>query len=78
MGLMEDLKVETKVRTCPIFRVMEQLGDEEKKSLQEAFDNPLLTAVFIEDALRKNGFVIAAHVTRHHRNKKCRCYEVSK
>ena len=73
MGLMEDLKVETKVMLCPIGRLLLILSDEESALVKNCVDDEGYPLRGIEVALRKAGHPISLNSITGHRKKRCVC-----
>ena len=76
MGLMEDLKVETKVMLCPIGRILLVLSDEKSALLKIRVADEKYPLRNIEVALRKAGHPISLNPITGHRKNRCVC-EVS-
>jgi len=77
MGLLEDLNNESnfppQVRAwCSVCTMMEQVSKEERKAIQERFDNRAISHIALSKVLRANGYDLSDSVIGRHRRGACK------
>jgi hypothetical protein len=86
MSLSDQLKTESTksiTKLCKIGLLLLELSEEDKKSLNDAFETPRhlsngLTNVQIHKILVSEGYPLGLSAVDRHRNKNCGCYRTAK
>lgn len=74
MGLLDDLEPPTKKRICIVGRILEELDESDRETLQNALANDKWSTNALAKALNNRGLKLNRNSLHEHRTKACSCW----